>query len=736
MAALKTLTTIYQGVLGRIEFLPDSNNNLSQWLAEVKQKHPSLNYFIKKRIITDNLYGVDIMAEAVEIARLRLFLALIASARKVADLEPLPNIDFNILAGNALIGLLRVDETQYQLGLGQESYTSLVARKNTLVAQYRKAAYDTNLRTLTDTVRTLRDEIEKHRHSTNQTLNDILLSQFKELKIKFEQATWDSQKNKPGKAKKRDLQGADIEGLQPFHWGYEFDEVMNGRGGFDAIMTNPPWEVIKPQAKEFFVEHSELITKNKMRIEDFKKQQKSLLAKPAIRQAWLAYLSRFPHQSRYFRQSPAFNHQRAVVNERTTGSDLNLYKLFTEQCHNLLREGGHCGLVVPSGIYTDLGATGLRKMLFSESKIKALFGFENRRHIFEGVDSRFKFVVLNFTKGGFTATFPAAFMRHDVSELAAFSKDSALNFEVELIKRYSPGSLSVMEFGGEIDMQIAEKMSAFPLLGERIADAWNLSLTNEFHMTGNSDLFSVNSNSNCLPLYEGKMIHQFDHRFAQARYWVDEEKGRQVLLKREKDIKQKLDYQFYRLGYRSVAASTNERTMIATILPPNVFFSHSINATQHLSPYNLLFITAMFNSLIIDYMLRQRVSQNLTMFYIYQLPVPRLTQAEPAFAPIVERAAKLICTTPQFDELAAAVGLGSHAQGVRDEGQRAALRAELDGLIAHLYGLTADEFRHILSTFPLVAEEVKAAARQAYQHFAPDPEIRPRLISTQIDFRT
>jgi hypothetical protein len=64
---------------------------------------------------------------------------------------------------------------------------------------------------------------------------------------------------------------------------------------------------------------------------------------------------------------------------RKVGSDLNLYKLFTERCFDLLRPGGHCGIVIPSGIYTDLGAKGLRDLLFGQTHIEGLFCFENRK---------------------------------------------------------------------------------------------------------------------------------------------------------------------------------------------------------------------------------------------------------------------------------------------------------------------------------------------------------------------
>ncbi len=285
---------------------------------------------------------------------------------------------------------------------------------------------------------------------------------------------------------------------------------MNQRGGFDAIITNPPWEILKPQAKEFFQEHSELVSKNKMTIKEFEKEQAKLLKDREIRAAWLEYLSRFPHLSAWFRAAPQFKHQSAIVNGKKTGSDINLYKLFTEQCHNLLREGGECGIVIPSGIYTDLGAKGLRDLLFDKNRMTGLFCFENRKEIFEGVDSRFKFVVMTFEKGGRTERFPAAFMRHEVTELAGFPGEIGLPLSVELIRRLSPDSHSVMEFKSETDIRIAEKMLKFPLLGEKIEGKWNLALTREFDMTNDSHLFKTEPGKGRLPLFEGKMIHQFE----------------------------------------------------------------------------------------------------------------------------------------------------------------------------------------------------------------------------------
>ena len=105
----------------------------------------------------------------------------------------------------------------------------------------------------------------------------------------------------------------------------------------------------------------------------------------------------------------------------------------------------------------------------------------------------------------------------------------------------------------------------------------------------------------------------------------------------------------------------------------------------------------------------------MNFFYVYQMPVPRLAEKDKDFMPIVHRAARLICTTPEFDTLAKEVGLKGYKDGVIDPAKRIKIRSELDALVAHLYGLTEEEFAYILTTFPLVDEGVKAATVSAYR---------------------
>jgi hypothetical protein len=291
------------------------------------------------------------------------------------------------------------------------------------------------------------------------------------------------------------------------------------------------------------------------------------------------------------------------------------------------------------------------------------------------------------------------------------------------------------------------------LLGEEIEGKWNLRLTAEFHMTNDSHLFKTEPGPGRLPLYEGKMVWQFEADYEKPRYWVDEKEGRAELrravarrlrqqfkrlgiedetelatLLRADEIP--LDIESYRFGFRDIAASTNERSMICATLPPGVFAGNTLNLLQPyifevepdgwsyelaLSGSEQLFVTGCFNAFVVDWLLRQKITSHLNMFYVYQVPMPRLAGNASEARPIVTRAARLTCTTPEFDALAKEAGLKSHHDGVTDPADRARLRSELDGLIAHLYGLTEAEFAHVLSTFPLVPEPVKIAALNAYR---------------------
>ena len=332
------------------------------------------------------------------------------------------------------------------------------------------------------------------------------------------------------------------------------------------------------------------------------------------------------------------------------------------------------------------------------------------------------FAIVVFEKGAATYDFAAAFR---IQPREAIGKDDLdrllrdasqqVRIKVETVRQLSPDSHSVPEFRTALDQTILEKMATYPALGDELPDApWQIKFGAEFHMTNDSDLFKLAAAPGRLPLFEGKMMHQFRADFATPRYWVDAAAGRARVLGRTPDTGQMLPYQQYRLAYRAIARSSDTRTLIVSVLPANVFCGNSLNVDRsRMTSENTLFVMALLDSIVVDYRLRMSVSANLNTFFIYQLPVPRLSTTDPHFKRLVRRAAQLVCTTPAFDALAQAAGLEGHR--ILNDTERNRLRAEVDGLVANLYGLTNEEFDHILSTFPLISEPEIVAARNAFR---------------------
>jgi len=197
------------------------------------------------------------------------------------------------------------------------------------------------------------------------------------------------------------------------------------------------------------------------------------------------------------------------VDGKKVGTDINLYKLFVEQSTNLLNRSGRCGIVVPSGIYIDLGAKQLREMLFTSCKVAAIVCLSNERFLFQDVHHSVRFCLLSYQKGGTTGSFKAVFRINpreavDAKELGAFldAETNRLTIDLELARRLSPSSLSIREYKNDLEITISKKLFKQPLL-HASHDGWNISFSAELHMTNDSGLFETKANkSDCPSLKE------------------------------------------------------------------------------------------------------------------------------------------------------------------------------------------------------------------------------------------
>lgn len=314
--------------------------------------------------------------------------------------------------------------------------------------------------------------------------------------------------------------------LRFFHWELEFPDVFTGPAtGFHATLGNPPWEVQKPNSKEWFSNHDPLYrTYGKQ--EALRRQRDLFTLDPATEREWVSYCGRFKALSNWCAQAafpwadpadePAGGGKWSLAAKRTAtelhaawrarrarrpafadrahpfrhqgSADLNTYKLFLEQMHALLRPGGRLGVIVPSNVYTDKGTTTLRRLFLDRCRWEWLFGFENREKIFD-IHRSFKFCPIIVEKGGTTTAVRTAFMRRSLQDWAE-AEQHALPYAREQVTRFSPGSLALLELRSARDAQILDKMYRHGvLLGDASPQGWGLKYATEFHMTNDSALF-------------------------------------------------------------------------------------------------------------------------------------------------------------------------------------------------------------------------------------------------------
>ncbi len=615
----------------------------------------------QRLILETHLYGVDLDPQAAEIAVVNLVMR--GMERRYAE-KRLPLIlKQNVKVGNSLVGLRPDDPAMAdharQLALIRQLRADLIS------TPHDDPKHHAIIAALNDATREL-----------NDALNVGLTSHFDDLSV-----------------------------VRPFHWGIEFPEVFyDAEGklldnpGFTVIFGNPPWEILEPDLREFYAQFdadigSRLSPKGvEMRIEQLNSED------PYRRTLFEMQTAFTRRMAAYFSKAPEYHYQGKGKS--------STQKLFLERVYTLLKHLGRVGFVIPAGIYRDLGTKELREMLLKEGSIQYAFSFSNERGFFHGVHHDSRFTLLGAQKGpqadGFWSVFrfnPRLAVAPE--ELTAFLSESTNLIYVrrETLAKFSPDSLSLMEFQSKLDYEVAERIyGTWPLVGESQLDNWDLQFTQEFNMTTDRALF--NTIRRGYALYEGKMIHQYDAFYAPPRYWIDESLGVEQL----KNSGAARWHEGYRFAFREVSNATNERTCIAAVLPPKTFAGHTLWVGVAPDYQRLLQYLAIINSFCVDWIARFKVDKHVTLFVMKQLPVPRLNPGNPYFDAIVPRAARLTCTRVEFADLWQAVMGESwdESKGATDPAERQRLRDEIDAIVAHLYGLSREDFDHILGTFPLV----------------------------------
>jgi len=505
-----------------------------------------------------------------------------------------------------------------------------------------------------------------------------------------------------------------------FHWLLEFPEVF-ADGGFDVMLGNSPWETLSPDAKEFFATYDPQV-----RFQDRDGQKRiisGLLQDPAIAGRWDDYCRDLYATVHFIKQSGRY---RLFAPGNLGKGDFNVYRMFVETALQLTREGGWAAQVVPEGLYNGANCMAIRKALFETCQLASVFGFENASEVwFRDVDTRMKFCAYSARLGGQTESFAAGFNIRSQEQLTNAAGGSCLRVPVRLVREFSPDALAVMELGNQRDIDIAAKMYRWPAFGDETAGPPRRVYMAEIHMGNDRELFTEDASG--VPLYEGRMVAQFDHRAkgyrcgrGRAAVWEDlpfsnpsKSIQPQWYIPREKIPNKCLDrIEQYRIGFCDVASPTNERTLVAAIIPTHVISGDkvpTITFPGNHADWALLAWLAIANSYAMDFLARKKVSLKMSYTVLDSLPFPRLASDDPRTRALVERSLRLTCTGPEmlpfWDSLADAGWVqdrvASGTPGELSDEARLQLRAEIDAIVARdVFELTRDELAYVLDTFP------------------------------------
>jgi hypothetical protein len=522
--------------------------------------------------------------------------------------------------------------------------------------------------------------------------------------------------------------------------------------GFDCVIGNPPWERMKLQEREFFsLPAPEIATATNAA------HRRKLVAKlesddPAIFDRYQEALKAADTLLTYCRGGDHY--------PLTGKGDINTYAVFAELASQLVAPHGRVGLLVPSGIASDMTTKDFFAAVAESKRLIRLYDFENKKNFFPEVHASFKFSILNFG-GEQTAAKKAdfVFFAHEVEDLE--DRKRHISLSAGDIRLLNPNTRTCPIFRTRRDAEITKAVyGRVPVLIDHgrkgpTGNPWGIQFKTMFHQTNDAELFReadalradgfkpkgnrwIKGKTEYLPLYEAKMLQAFDHRAADVvtdkSNWVRQGQTEKTSLVGYQNPERLATPRFWItaqevtltdwgcIGFKDITSPTNQRTMIGACAPPAGFTNHFVIVQSDLPPVRQMCLLANLNAFAYDYCTRQKIGGvTLNFFIVEQIPTlspdvyakrcpwDRRTTLE---AWISQRVLKLTCTAEDMLPLADACGFvdGSFQAeyGGRlnkwDEAERMELMAELDAAYFHLYGVARDDVKYILSTFKGIDE--------------------------------
>lgn len=457
--------------------------------------------------------------------------------------------------------------------------------------------------------------------------------------------------------------------------------------GFDFVVGNPPWEKLKLNIHEYLISngHERHYGQEIDQVSEW-----HMLSQEKLR------LKKY-----------------ATAIKRLTPDnqgEVDLYAPFLRLAYDITKEGGFIAQIIPAAFIRTQGATPLRSYILSVSESLHLTLLDNKPRFFD-IDTRFKFLLLNSRKGTDCQTI---FLQHASADRNKVNANSGVTIGAYELSRIRP-DLSLPEVRTEIEWNIFRRIAyAFPKFGKE-GIQWQHTFHREIDMTLNKNLFSHDKNETSIPLIEGRMVHQFSFG---AKAYISGS-GRKAIWEESYAYNANdLSPQFYinekllptrirnrtrklRVGFCDITGQTNERTMLASVIPNGIVCGNKVPTIDFLlekSIPSLIYLWVGFaNSFIFDWLLRRVITTNVNFFILDSIPVPEPDFRLAAHKDIADYT--LALTTASADPF---------------NWQTAQIRARIDALSALAYNISYEEYAMILEDFtsldrlqPLIKGEEK-----------------------------
>ncbi len=774
--------------VGSGHFLLAAGRRMAKRLAQVRaaetEPSPVLVQQALRDVVARCLFGVDLNPMAVELCKVNLWLEAMTPGL------PLSFLDGHIRCGNSLLGT--TPELMAQ-GIPDGAFKALEGDDKKMLTMLRKRnkreRQQKNLQTtmfdafaqsridgasslaemmrkvdgLTDldisSVESKRQDFERIRHSQSFEFESFLADAWcvaficqkspGSLLEPITTARWRGWQRVPGNVPREVRENVRrlAEPYRFFHWHLEFPGVFfprsddqvrqNGDLGFDVILGNPPWDVIQCDAREFFATRFPEITKCANNTERSRKIAEISEVLPDLVEAFKAQKRRTEGCLAIVGKSGMF--------PLTSIGRINTASLFAELSLRVIHPQGRVGMVLPSSIATDASNQVFFRHLMQHGHVRHLYDFENKRSIFPGVHSSYKFSLVSLAGKAveWTSKPVFAFYLHDPSQL----KDGERLFHLTYsdLEKINPETKTCPVFRARCDAEIVfDIYDRLPVLGVTGEDSWKCRLTRMFskHLKEFRDQefldqrgFELEGNvyrkdgQAYLPVYEAKMTQIYDHRAASVvisptalirqaqpralskeehlsptavplpRYWVNKE-----------TVEAKLDgyARPFLLAFTDITAPTNQRTMLARFIP-RVGVSATLNVILvDDERVNGACLLANLNALVFDFVARQKMGGiHFTFYILRQLPVLPPSSyleacpwscAETLEAWVTKRVVELTYTSEDMRPFAASCGV-VRAPYIWDVERRFELKCELNAAYFLMYGLTLEDADHVLQSF-------------------------------------